>query len=56
MIAFSGGPASTVLLDLVSEAYYSKGTKTKKDVKESIWPQARVAYVEISSAFPGVGL
>ncbi|KAJ7756467.1 hypothetical protein DFH07DRAFT_820684 [Mycena maculata] len=64
-LAFSGGLGSTVLLDLVSQSYFSnhqgdsdntmKGVRGGKDHPRNtgVWKKATVCYVEICHAFPG---
>lgn len=60
-IGFSGGLGSTVLLDLVSESYFSPltGEDALKGGKDhprnaNVWKKATVCYVEICNALPGV--
>jgi len=59
-IGFSGGLGSTVLLDLISDCYYStlKGEDAQKGGKDhprnaGVWKKATVCYVEICNALPG---
>ncbi|KAJ6531827.1 hypothetical protein B0H19DRAFT_965895 [Mycena capillaripes] len=59
-IGFSGGLGSTVLLDLVSESYFSPltGEDALKGGKDhprnaNVWKKATVCYVEICNALPG---
>ncbi|KAF8206394.1 hypothetical protein K438DRAFT_1917779 [Mycena galopus ATCC 62051] len=59
-IGFSGGLGSTVLLDLISDCYYStlKGEEALKGGKDhprhaGVWKKATVCYVEICNALPG---
>lgn len=63
-LGFSGGLGSTVLLDLVSQSYFStrESDNTMKDERggrdhprnASVWKKATVCYVEICNALPGV--
>ncbi|KAL0954500.1 hypothetical protein HGRIS_003467 [Hohenbuehelia grisea] len=60
-VGFSGGSASTVLLDLVAQNYLqldseasTKGGKDHPRKYEVIWPEANLCYVEISNAFQGM--
>ncbi|KAJ6576474.1 hypothetical protein DFH09DRAFT_361875 [Mycena vulgaris] len=62
-LAFSGGLGSTVLLDLVSQSYFSNhaaaagedglrgGTDHPRNA--SVWKKATVCYVELCNALPG---
>ncbi|KAK7033153.1 cytoplasmic tRNA 2-thiolation protein 2 [Favolaschia claudopus] len=59
-VGFTGGLGSTVLLDLISDCYYS--TPTNEDVLKGgkdhprnagVWKKATVCYVEICNALPG---
>ncbi|KAF7374864.1 Cytoplasmic tRNA 2-thiolation protein 2 [Mycena sanguinolenta] len=59
-VGFSGGLGSTVLLDLISDCYYSipKGEDALKGGKDhprnaGVWKKATVCYVEICNALPG---
>ena len=65
LVGFSGGLGSTVLLDLVSQCYFSAGTATVNGASKlkggkdhprnaSVWPRAAICYVEVCGAFPGV--
>lgn len=68
MIGFSGGPGSTVLLNLVSRCYISNepvdnpdgnskpkgGTKHPRN--QNVWKETRACYVEMCGAFPGSGV
>lgn len=69
MIGFSGGPGSTVLLDLVSRCYFAScdtadnvdgGSKLKGGTKhprnQNVWKEARVCYVDMCGAFPEAGV
>ncbi|CAE6358776.1 unnamed protein product [Rhizoctonia solani] len=59
LLGFSGGSGSSLLLDLVHEVYFTpaqldpaRGTKAKSK-RENVWPTARVAFIDISAAYPG---
>ncbi|KAF8688869.1 Cytoplasmic tRNA 2-thiolation protein 2, partial [Rhizoctonia solani] len=59
LVGFSGGSGSSLLLDLVHENYFTparldpaRGTKAKSK-RENVWPTARVAFIDISAAYPG---
>ncbi|KAG8748268.1 hypothetical protein FRC10_007658 [Ceratobasidium sp. 414] len=59
LIGYSGGHGSALLLDLVHESYFTpaqldptRGTR-QKSKREKVWPTARVAFVDVSAAYPG---
>ncbi|GAB1521911.1 hypothetical protein RhiTH_005010 [Rhizoctonia solani] len=59
LVGFSGGSGSSLLIDLVHENYFTparldpaRGTKAKSK-RENVWPTARVAFIDISAAYPG---
>ncbi|KAG8727968.1 hypothetical protein FRC12_022125, partial [Ceratobasidium sp. 428] len=59
LLGYSGGPGSALLLDLVHESYFTpaqldpaRGTR-QKSKREKVWPNARVAFVDVSAAYPG---
>ncbi|KAJ7707675.1 hypothetical protein B0H17DRAFT_1192132 [Mycena rosella] len=59
-LGFSGGLGSTVLLDLVSQCYFSNPTGedaakggTDHPRNASVWKKATVCYVEMCNALPG---
>lgn len=59
LMGFSGGLGSTVLLDLVSQCYFTNRTSSKGGKEHPrharVWPKAAVCYIELCNAFPGVG-
>ncbi|QRV89739.1 cytoplasmic tRNA 2-thiolation protein 2B [Ceratobasidium sp. AG-Ba] len=59
LIGYSGGHGSALLLDLVHESYFTpaqldpaRGTR-QVSKREKVWPTARVAFVDLSAAYPG---
>ncbi|KAG9105002.1 hypothetical protein FRC06_002923 [Ceratobasidium sp. 370] len=62
LIGYSGGYGSALLLDLVHESYFTpaqldpaRGT-LQKSKREKVWPTARVAFVDVSAAYPGASV
>lgn len=60
LLAYSGGPGSSLLLDLIHESYFTpaqldpaRGSR-QKSKREKVWPTARVAFVDMSAAYPEV--
>ncbi|KIY52409.1 hypothetical protein FISHEDRAFT_63791 [Fistulina hepatica ATCC 64428] len=56
LVAFSGGPGSSVLLDLIYRSYFAKhetikgGTKHPRNAR--VWDEGAVVYVETGAAYP----
>lgn len=62
LIGFSGGPGSSVLLDLIHRTYISPDLGQTNPQggrdhprKDRVWKRVNVCYVEVAAAFPQVG-